>query len=77
MIRFEVKRSEDAGQGWYWRIVSAANGEVIATSETYVRHIDAVAAVGLVIRSADEAWLVDELVEEEKAKAAAKLEGAV
>lgn len=48
MIRFELHSSSNPFQPYYWRIVSTANGRVLAHSETYVHRQDAVNAVNLV-----------------------------
>lgn len=42
-MKFEIRRSSSATQPYYWRIV-AANGQILATSETYVNKSEAISA---------------------------------
>jgi uncharacterized protein len=42
-MKFQIKRSSNASQPYYWRII-ASNGQVLASSETYVSKEDAKAA---------------------------------
>lgn len=57
-MKFEIRNSNSATQPYYWRIV-AANGQVLATSETYVNKTDARSAVDSVIANAGTATVVD------------------
>jgi uncharacterized protein YegP (UPF0339 family) len=55
-VRFEINRA--SGGQFYWRIV-AANGQVLATSETYYNKADARSAAESVQRSAGSAQIID------------------
>lgn len=57
-MEFEVRYSSSQAQPYYWRIV-AANGRVLATSETYRHHDDAVSAIHTVQGNAAAARIVD------------------
>lgn len=57
-MKFEILRSSDARQPYYWRIVFR-NGRVAARSETYVNKIDARDAITTVKREAATAPIVD------------------
>ena len=52
VIEFQMLRSNDANQPYYWRIVSTGNRNILATSETYARKVDAEAAINLVYSNA-------------------------
>jgi len=57
-MKFEIRKSQSASQPYYWRIV-ASNGQVLATSETYVKKADALAAVQSVKTNAATATVQD------------------
>lgn len=57
-MKFQIRRSSSAAQPYYWRIV-ASNGQVLATSETYVNKQDAMAAIRIVQTSAASATVED------------------
>lgn len=57
-MKFEIRNSNSETQPYYWRIV-ASNGNVLATSETYVNKADAKSAVDSVITHAGTATVVD------------------
>ncbi len=59
MIRFELHRSSDARQPYYWRVVSTANGRILAHSETYVNRQDAINAANAVKVNAYGADFID------------------
>ena len=44
-LEFEIMRSANAGQPYYFRIKAKPNGRVLAHSETYVNKSDCIAAV--------------------------------
>ena len=46
-MKFEIRRSSSNTQPYYWRMV-ASNGQVLATSETYVAKASAMAAISSV-----------------------------
>jgi uncharacterized protein YegP (UPF0339 family) len=50
-MEFQLRRSNSRTQSYYWRIV-ASNGQVLATSETYVHRRDAINAAESVRRNA-------------------------
>lgn len=58
LMEFEIRRSNSTSQPYYWRIV-ASNGQVLATSETYVNKSDALSAVNSVKANAAGARTVD------------------
>ena len=58
MICVEIRRSSSATQGFYWRIV-AANGRVLAQSETYVRRVDAERAAEIACFEPERRMLID------------------
>jgi uncharacterized protein YegP (UPF0339 family) len=55
-MQFEIRRA--SGGQYYWRIL-AANGQVLATSETYYNKADALSAVESVRRGAGAAAVSD------------------
>lgn len=57
-MKFEIRNSNSQTQPYYWRIV-ATNGNVLASSETYVNKTDATAAAQSVINNAATASLED------------------
>ena len=57
-MKFEIRNSNSETQPYYWRIV-ASNGNVLATSETYVNKAVARSAVDSVIANAGTATVVD------------------
>lgn len=58
IVQFEIRRSNSASQPYYWRIV-ASNGQVLATSETYVAKQSAINAVQSVKSNAGSAPIYD------------------
>ena len=58
-IRFEVHRSGNYSQPYYWRIVSVGNNKVLASSETYRNKQDAIDAFNIVFREAGSATWQD------------------
>jgi uncharacterized protein YegP (UPF0339 family) len=56
-MKFEVRNA--TGGQYYWRIV-ASNGQVLATSETYVAKQSAISACQSVKTNASGAQIVDE-----------------
>ena len=54
-MRFEIFRSGLFVKRWYWRLVSDANGEIVAQSEGYSRRIDALATVQSIMGNAHDA----------------------
>lgn len=57
-MKYEIRRSSSAAQPYYWRIV-ASNGQVLATSETYVHKESAKSAIASVQLHAGGASVVD------------------
>lgn len=57
-IEFQIQRSNNAWQPYFWRIV-AGNGKVLAHSENYQNKADAISAAGTVIREAQGAEFID------------------
>jgi uncharacterized protein YegP (UPF0339 family) len=57
-MKFEIRRSSSTSQPYYWRIV-ASNGQVLATSETYVAKQSAIDAARSVKLNAGAAQIVD------------------
>ncbi len=58
-MKFEIHPSNSRAQPFYWRIV-ASNGKILASSETYVRKADAIAAAQSVIKQAAKADIEDQ-----------------
>jgi len=57
-VKFEIRKSSSASQPYYWRIV-ASNGQVLATSETYVAKESAIRAARSVKLNAGTAQIID------------------
>ena len=57
-MKFEIRKSNSTTQPYYWRIV-ASNGQVLATSETYVAKQSAINAAQSVKSGASAARIVD------------------
>lgn len=57
-MRFEIRRSSNQEQPYYWRIVSD-NGEPLATSELYVTKASAESAVELIQSRAGASQVLD------------------
>lgn len=57
-MRFEIRRSANLEQPYYWRIVSD-NGEPLATSELFVTKASAQSAVELVQAKAGVSLILD------------------
>jgi uncharacterized protein len=57
-VKFEIRKSTSTSQPYYWRIV-ASNGQVLATSETYVAKQSAINAAQSVKSSAGTAPIYD------------------
>jgi uncharacterized protein YegP (UPF0339 family) len=47
-VAYQLHKSASSTQPYYWRVVSAGNSKVLATSETYVNKSDAIAGANLV-----------------------------
>ena len=57
-MKFEIARSKSKSQPFFWRIV-AANGQTLATSETYTRKASCVSAIASIQANAADAKVVD------------------
>ncbi len=57
-MKFQIEKSKSATQPYYWRIVSS-NGQVLATSETYVSKSSAQSAIDSVKANAANAVTED------------------
>lgn len=57
-VHFEIRNSTSTTQPFYWRIVGG-NGQVLATSETYVRKESCIDAINVVKRNAAAARVDD------------------
>jgi uncharacterized protein YegP (UPF0339 family) len=57
-VKFEIRKSNSTTQPYYWRIV-ASNGQVLATSETYVAKQSAINAAASVKSTAGSATIYD------------------
>ena len=57
-MKFEIRKSNSVAQPYYWRIV-ASNGQVLATSETYVAKQSAINAAQSVKSNAGAATIYD------------------
>ena len=57
-MKFQIRRSSNSSQPYYWRIV-ANNGQVLATSETYVSKDSAKSAINSVKTGASGATVED------------------
>jgi len=57
-MKFEIRKSNKKDEPYYWRIV-AGNGNVLASSETYVNKADARSAAQSVKTNAGAATIVD------------------
>lgn len=58
-MKFVIKRSTSTTQPYYW-IIKAANGQTLATSETYVYKSSAQSAIDSVKANAASATVEDE-----------------
>lgn len=47
-VEYQLRRAESGNQGYYWRVVSTGNRQVLATSETYWNRDDAIRSANLV-----------------------------
>ena len=58
-IRFEIRRSNNAAQPYFWRIVAVGNNAILAWSETYVNKQDVIDVVNAVKTDGAAAEFID------------------
>ncbi len=58
-MKFEIRKSNNPDQPYYWRIVADKNGETLAHSETYVSKADCHNAIAIVAAGAATAEVDD------------------